>query len=79
VNELLAGGWLEAARAELCVELKLAPELVLPARVLRRLRDCAVRAGELGHAVDGLTGFRRELLLEPLSKKLAQSGPFPRI
>ena len=78
VNELLAGGWLEAARAELCVELKLAPELVLPARVLRRLRDCAVRAGQLGSAADGLTGFRRELLLEPLSKKLAQSGTFPR-
>ncbi len=75
-REILAGGWLEAARAELCVELSLAPELVLPARVMRRLRDSAVAAGQLERAVDGLTGFRRTLLGAPLAQKLARFGPF---
>ena len=74
-TELLASGWLEAARAELCTELELAPELVLPSRVMRRLRDAAVSRGVLTGALDALVGWRRSLLEGPLSQKLERYGP----
>jgi ribonuclease D len=74
-TELLASGWLEAARAELCTELLLAPELVLPSRVMRRLRDAAVSRGALSGALDALVGWRRDLLEAPLSQKLERYGP----
>jgi ribonuclease D len=74
-TELLASGWLEAARAELCTELLLAPELVLPSRVMRRLRDAAVSQGALPGALDALVGWRRGLLEGPLSQKLERYGP----
>lgn len=74
-TEILASGWLEAARAELCTELLLAPELVLPSRVMRRLRDAAVSRGALSGALDALFGWRRDLLEAPLSQKLERYGP----
>jgi ribonuclease D len=74
-TELLASGWLEAARAELCTELDLAPELVLPSRVMRRLRDAAVARGTLSGALDALVGWRRSLLEAPFLQKLEQYGP----
>jgi len=79
-SEILASGWLEAIRAEMCVELEMAPELVLPSRVMKKLRDAAVSAGRLDGAPSALTGFRRVLLLEPLGKKIARYGalPFPK-
>jgi ribonuclease D len=78
-SEILASGWLEAIRAEICVELEMAPELLLPSRVMKKLRDAAVNAGRLDGALSALTGFRRALLLEPLAKKIARYDalPFP--
>lgn len=73
--EILAGGWLEAARAEVCTELSLAPELVLPSRWMRRLRDSAVSRGELRGALEALSGWRRTLLAGPLAQKLERHGP----
>jgi ribonuclease D len=70
--EILASGWLEALRAELCVELEMAPELVLPSRVMKKLRDAAVSAGRLDGALSALNGFRRALLLEPLRDKMSR-------
>lgn len=75
--EILAGGFLEAIRAEVCVELEMAPELVLPSRVMKRLRDGAVAAKQLTGALDALTGFRRELLQGPLREKMARYGALP--
>lgn len=75
--EILAGGWLEAIRAEVCAELEMAPELVLPSRVMKKLRDAAVAAGRLTGALDALTGFRRDLLLEPLRDKVGRYGALP--
>ncbi|MGC4095348.1 MAG: hypothetical protein QM756_46965 [Polyangiaceae bacterium] len=72
--EILATGWLEAIRAELCVELSLSPELVLPARVTKKMRDAAVAAGRLDGALAALSGFRRGLLLPALSAKIARYG-----
>ena len=73
--ELLASGWLEAARAEVCTELSMAPELVLPSRLMRRLRDAAVSRGELTGALDALSGWRKVLLDRPLAHKLERHGP----
>lgn len=70
--EILAAGWLEAIRAEICVEMEMAPELVLPSRVMKKLRDAAVAAGRLDGALTALTGFRRPLLLEPLRDKMSR-------
>jgi ribonuclease D len=75
--EILASGWLEAARAELCTELKLAPELVLPGRLMRRLRDAAIASGRLESAIDALSGWRRALVAEPLRAKLAAYPSLP--
>lgn len=75
--EILAAGWLEAMRAEVCVELEMAPELVLPSRVMKRLRDAAVVAGRVDGALTALTGFRRALLLEPLRGKMGRYGALP--
>jgi ribonuclease D len=75
--DLLASGWLEAARAELCTELEVAPELVLPSRLMRRLRDAAVSRGALAGAVEALVGWRRTLLEAPLLQKLERYGPLP--
>ncbi|HET9958971.1 MAG TPA: hypothetical protein VFQ61_30985 [Polyangiaceae bacterium] len=72
--DLLAAGWLEAIRAELCIELTLAPELVLPARILRRLREAAVRQGQLEGSLAELQGWRADLLHAPLSAKMARYG-----
>lgn len=74
-TEILASGWLEAARAEVCTELLLAPELVLPSRLMRRLRDAAVSRGKLVGALEALSGWRRVLLEAPLSQKLERHGP----
>ncbi|HET9934173.1 MAG TPA: hypothetical protein VFQ35_25900 [Polyangiaceae bacterium] len=75
--EILAAGWLEAIRAEVCAEHRMAPELVLPSRVMKKLRDGAVAAGNLTGALDALTGFRRELLLEALRAKMGGYGSLP--
>lgn len=75
--ELLAAGWLEAARAEVCTELSFAPELVLPGRWLKKLRDAAVAAGRLEGALDALRGFREQLLREPLREKLRRHPALP--
>lgn len=76
-TDLLASGWLEAARAELCTELRVAPELVLPSRLMRRLREAAVSRGALSGAVEALSGWRRALLEAPLLQKLERYGPLP--
>ncbi len=76
--EILASGWLEAVRAELCTELAVAPELALPGRIMRRLRDAAVAAGRLEQAVEALAGWRRTLLAEPLRERLSRYPALPR-
>jgi hypothetical protein len=77
--DLLASGWLEAARAEVCTEQSLAPELVLPGRWLKKLRDAAVAAGRLEGALDALHGFRKQLLHEPLGEKLRRHPALPAV
>ena len=66
-DELRIDGWLAAARARVCASLEVAPELALPSRVMKSLRGRALSHGveRLG---DGLDGWRRALLSEPLNQ-----------
>ncbi len=66
-RELRVDGWLAAARAEVCVKLEVAPELALPARIVKLLRAHALSHGaaSLGEALEG---WRRTLLAAPLAE-----------
>ena len=66
-QELALDGWLAAARADVCVSLEVAPELVLPSRIMKGLRGHVLSQGtnQLGSALDG---WRKALLAAPLSR-----------
>lgn len=72
--EILAQGWLEAVRAEVCVTLAIAPELAFPARLVRRMRELAVAEGSLEGALGALRGWRRELLEAEFRARIARFG-----
>ncbi|HEY4158029.1 MAG TPA: hypothetical protein VGM29_08025, partial [Polyangiaceae bacterium] len=59
--EIAVEGWLAAARAAVCTKLLVAPELVLPTRILKVLRVHALAHGSVGLDA-ALSGYRRELL-----------------
>jgi len=65
--ELRVEGWLAAARAEVCVSLEVAPELALPARILRGLRGHLVSHGT-ARLSEALDGWRKTLLAAPLAQ-----------
>jgi len=75
--ELLAQGLLEAIRAEVCVELVLAPEIALPARLVRKMREAAVNGGRLEAAAECMTGFREPLLREAFFRAAARYADLP--
>jgi ribonuclease D len=58
-------GWLAMARAELSAELRLAPELAFPSRVLKKLRQRILDTGDRAEAASALEDWRAELLAEP--------------
>ena len=65
-QELALDGFLAAARASVCVSLEVAPELALPARIMKILRGHVLTHGAT-HLGDALDGWRRLLLSEPLA------------
>ncbi|MEZ4219347.1 MAG: hypothetical protein R3B13_00370 [Polyangiaceae bacterium] len=69
-------GWLAHARAELAASLEIAPELLMPSRVVKSLRAAWEDTGSLQAALDELRGFRRKLLA-PALREFAQSNPVP--
>jgi len=66
-RELRVDGWLAFARAEVCVELEVAPELTLPSRVQKALRSHALSHGAAS-LEQALEGWRRTLLAQPLAE-----------
>jgi ribonuclease D len=75
--EILAHGWLEAVRAEVCAALGIAPEIAFPARLTRRMRETAVAAGKVEAASAHLTGWRRQLLEHEFLARAARFGKLP--
>jgi ribonuclease D len=75
--ELRLDGWLAVARAEVCAELAVAPELALSARLLKVLKSLLLEGKDLGAAFAELGGFRERLLSEPF-QRFATRLPAPK-
>ncbi|HEX9620150.1 MAG TPA: HRDC domain-containing protein [Polyangiaceae bacterium] len=73
-QQILSEGWLQAARAEVCAELRIAPELALPNRLLSRIGDELCRGAALSEALGVLSGWRGRLLGEPIRRYSALHG-----
>jgi ribonuclease D len=61
-DEIRLEAWLGLARAELCAELSVAPELALPQRILRRMRDAILKSRDIAAGASALVGWRERLL-----------------
>jgi ribonuclease D len=64
-KEIRLDAWLTLARAELCAELSVAPELAMPARVLRPLKVALLLNPDPEAAAVHLRGWREGLLKAP--------------
>lgn len=83
-EDIRLDAWLALLRAEVCAELKVSPEFVLPARVTKNMRELLgeLRGGTIGSA-DALTstlapaldGFRKALLLEKIQAFCEKEPP----
>lgn len=75
IAELRLDGWLAHARAEICAELELAPELAFPNRVLRQMRQLIAASGDYASAVQALAGWREQLLAEAFLRHVRREAP----
>jgi hypothetical protein len=57
-------------RAELCAELRIAPDLALPMALVRRMQQRVKAAGELRAAISELGGWRASLFGEAFERRL---------
>lgn len=73
-EEIRVDGWLSLARASLSEELSIAPELALPSRVLRPMRDAMLGEGRADAALAGLEGWRARVL-GPAFRRYAEAHP----
>ncbi len=73
-EEIRLDAWLGQARAELCATLEAAPELLLPSRLVRRLRAALLDAGP-DALLGALGGWRAELLSGPLAEWMRGNPP----
>lgn len=74
-EEILLEAWLARMRAEVCVRLEVAPELVLPSRLLRAMEAAVLVSGK-GALSDPLLGWKKELL-EPAIQQFSDEVPPP--
>ena len=58
--------WLALARAEVCTELSVAPDLAFPSRILKRVRDDLMHTHDFARALEHLGDWRSELLTPAL-------------
>ncbi len=65
-EEIRTEAWLGMARAEVCAKLSVSPDLVLPSRMLKRVRDELLRHRNLPRALLELGDWRQELLADEL-------------
>ena len=67
-EEIRSEAWLGMARAEVCAELSVSPDLVFPGRLLKRVRDDLLKNQGLDRALEHLGGWRKELLSDALNR-----------
>lgn len=73
-EEIRLDAWLARFRAEISVEKQFAPELVLPGRLIKRMKAGVLESGIEG-LFESLVGWRRELLLETARRFCDRSPP----
>lgn len=73
-EEILLDAWIARARAELCAALCIAPELLLPSRLVKRLR-AALLNGDADPVGSTLRGWRADLLAARLRAWMAENPP----
>jgi ribonuclease D len=66
--------WITTLRAEVCAQLAVAPELVLPSRLTRRLLD-GYASGGIPALLAGLSGWRKSLLEEEVARFCERRPP----
>jgi hypothetical protein len=70
--------WLVMARAEVCFELDVSPDLVLPARVSKQLLQELLDERNLEKALQSLSGWRHDLLVDAMLEFARKTPPpFP--
>jgi len=74
-DEIRLDSWLAQYRAHLSIHLSFAPELVLPSRLLKRMKAGLEAQGTEG-LLESLVGWRRELLLDE-SEQFCRDLPPP--
>lgn len=75
-DEYRVEAWLGMARAETCSELSVAPDLVFPSRLLKRVRDHLLKSRDLEGALVHLGDWRGALLRSAILK-FAERLPLP--
>ncbi len=73
-DEIRVDAWLAKLKAELATSLQFAPELVLPGRLLKRMK-AGLQAQGVPGLIESLVGWRKDFLLEPLSSFCEQVPP----
>ncbi len=68
-EEIQLDAWLGFVRAEMCAELRVAPELGLPSRLVKRMKLAITDGGDRLAGADELSGWRRTLFLEPYTAR----------
>lgn len=76
-DEIWARARLELVRAQACRLLDAAPEVLMPARLLDRLRPRLAATGDLASLLDRIEGFRHALLAPVWSEAIRLDGPPP--
>ncbi len=74
-DEIRVEAWLSLARAEICAELSVAPELALPGRVLRPVKMALLAERDAMRAAAQFHGWRETLLKDAFLRFARQTPP----
>jgi ribonuclease D len=74
-EEIRTEAWLGVARAEVCFRRAMAPDLVLPGRVHKQLLAELLDERDLHKALQSLSGWRRDLLVDEMLEFAKQNPP----
>ncbi len=73
-EEIRLDAYFSTLRAEVCAKLEAAPELAMPARVLRRLRHSLLEGG-VDHALQAVDGWRADLCRDAICSHMQTLPP----